>query len=122
MDNTKYTEPIITAFLECSKNVDIAEKTGLSTKTIQRYRNDPELQKIIFERRSQYVETAVNRLNEAMVKAVDTLLEIIENDEIKPLTRLKAIQIMLQSADNLEGMRYRLKSKADSIGYDKFSL
>lgn len=122
MDDTKYTEPIITAFLECSKNVDIAEKTGLSTKTIQRYRQDPELRRIIFERRSQYVETAVHHLNEAMTKAVDTLITIIENDEISPLTRLKAIQIMLESADCLEGMRYRLKKKAEDACYDNYTI
>lgn len=87
-----FSEDVIQAFLLNSRTKDIAEASGLSTKTVSRYKKDPELQKILDERRLEYVKGAVSKLQTVMGECVDKLMEIIRNDETAPQVKVNAIQ------------------------------
>lgn len=91
-----YSEDIIQAFLFNSKVKDIAEETGLSTKTIGRYKQDPELQSIINERRLEYVKNCVSKLQSVMGECVDKLLDIIRDEETAPQVKVNAIQTVFK--------------------------
>lgn len=88
-----YSEEVIQAFLMNTKTKDIAGATGLSTKTIARYKADPEFQKILSERRLEYVRGCVAKLQGALQECVDKLLEIIRAPDVAPQTKVNAIQV-----------------------------
>lgn len=90
----QYSETVIAAFLKNDKITDIMADTGLSRSTIQRYRDDPDLQQILADRRMEYVKAAVNKMQAFMTEGVETLQNIIRDSETSPQTRINAIQIM----------------------------
>lgn len=105
-------ENVIESFMSYAKIKDIAQATGLSEKTVSRYKDDPEFQKILSERKTEYVKAAVNKMQSVLIECVDTLMDIIRSEETKPQTKVNAIQIMFsqcrdwtQSADVLERLR-----------------
>ena len=115
----QYSETVINAFLKHDKIVDIMAATGLSRSTIQRYRDDPELQKLLVERKTEYIKAAVNKMQAFMSEGVDTLQKIIRDDETAPQIKINAIQIMFnqcktwtETADILE--RLKLLEDAES--------
>lgn len=115
----KYSETVINAFLKYDKIVDIMTDTGLSRSTIQRYRDDPELQQLLAERKTEYIKTAVNKMQLFLCEGVETLQKIIRDDEVAPQIKINAIQIMFnqcrswtETTDILE--RLKLLEDAES--------
>ena len=96
----QYSEKIINAFLENDKVVDIISVTGLSRSTIERYRADPELQRILSERKAAYVEAAVLKMQKTLAESADVLQRIIKNEEVSPQVRVNAIQVLFTQCRN----------------------
>ena len=91
----KYSDEVIDAFALYQKNEDIAKAINKSVRTVQLYKKDEELQKQVEERRTIYTKLAVNKLQNSMNIAIDGLIDIIQNKEIKPQIRVNAISCML---------------------------
>lgn len=89
-----YSEKIISAFLENDKITDIMSATGLSRSTIDRYGQDPELQRILSERKAAYVEAAVTKMQAALSESAEVLQRIIKNEDVSPQVRVNAIQVL----------------------------
>ena len=89
-----YSETIITAFLKYDKLADIAREIKVTPQTAAKYRDDPELQELLSERRMQFVKAAVAKMQGFMTEGVETLQNIIRDSETSPQTRVNAIQIM----------------------------
>ena len=90
----QYSETVINAFLKHDKIVDIMADTGLSRSTIQRYRDDPELQQLLTERKAEFIKAAVNKMQAFMSEGVEILQNIIRDNETSAQTKVNAIQIM----------------------------
>lgn len=90
----QYSETVINAFLKYDKITDIAVATKLSRSTIKRYRDDPELQQLLTERKNEFIKIAVNRMQAFMVEGVEVLEGIIRDNETSPQVKINAIQIM----------------------------
>ena len=90
----QYSEKIINAFLENDRISDIMEATKLSRSTIDRYRADPELQKILSDRKAAFVEAAVMKMQKALSEGADVLQRIIKNEDVSPQVRVNAIQVL----------------------------
>ena len=90
----KYSETVINAFLKHDKIVDIMADTGLSRSTIERYRDDPELQRLLTERKTEFIKVAVNRMQSFMAEGVEVLQNIIRDNGTSPQVKINAIQIM----------------------------
>ena len=90
----QYSETVLASFLKHDKIVDIMADTGLSRSTIQRYREDPEFQKLLTERKTEYVKAAVNKMQAFLVEGVEILQNIIRDNNTSPQTRINAVQIM----------------------------
>lgn len=108
----KYSETVINAFLKHDKIVDIMADTGLSRSTIQRYRDDPELQQLLTERKTEFIKAAVNKMQAFMSEGVEILQNIIRDNETSAQTKVNAIQIMFnqcktwtETADILERLK-----------------
>ena len=84
-------ERLIEAFLTLHTDKQIAEETGLTRRTISKYRKDVEFQKILTERRAEVVRGAVRKMQAGLNDAVETLQGIINNPECSPQTRVNAI-------------------------------
>lgn len=89
-----YSETVISAFLKYDKLADIAQVIGVTPQTAAKYRDDPELQELLSERRMQYVKAAVAKMQGFMTEGVETLQSIIRDRKTSPQTRVNAIQIM----------------------------
>ena len=101
----KYGENVIQAFLMYSKNQDIANAIGKSIRMVQNYKNDPELQKIVSERRIEYVKTSVSKMQCSMNHAVDVLNQIIDDPDTSSQTKVNAINILFnQCRDWTQGV------------------
>lgn len=95
-----YSEKIINAFLDNDKVIDIMAATGLSRSTIERYRADPELQKILSDRKAAFVEAAVLKMQKTLSESADVLQKIIKNEDISPQVRVNAIQVLFTQCRN----------------------
>ena len=91
----QYDERIISAFLTNYRMTDIVRETGLSKNTAYKYKRDPEFQKVIQERKTAILQTAVNRMSSYMVKNVETLQAIAEDPEVNPAVRVSAINTIM---------------------------
>lgn len=117
-----YSETVISAFLKYDKLTDIAGEIGITPQTAAKYRDDPDLQEILSDRRLQFVKAAVSKMQGFMTEGVETLQNIIRDNETSPQTRVNAIQIMFnqckvwtETTDILE----RLKALEDAENNEK---
>ena len=90
-----FTEDLIAAFLEYDKISDIMRVTGFSRNTVTRYRDDPQFQDILNQRRVQIIRRSVQKMQQSLANCVNVLNRIINNDDISPQIRVNAIQIMM---------------------------
>lgn len=89
----EYPEKIINAFLTEARAVDIRKSAGISNTKYYALKNDPDFQKIITERRTEIMKTAVKRMENNFVKNADALQEIIEDKNISPQVRINALRL-----------------------------
>lgn len=116
--DVKDSENVITAFLIHDKVADIAKATGLSQKTIQRYRADPDFQETLRKRKADIARSVVNRMQSHLLECTDTLIGIIRNEETSPQTRVNAIQVMFNQCSNLSQI-VDITERIDAIERDR---
>lgn len=96
----QYSETVLASFLKHDKIVDIMADTGLSRSTIQRYREDPEFQQLLTERKTEFIKAAVNKMQAFMSEGVEILQNIIRDERTSSQTRVNAVQIMFSQCRN----------------------
>ena len=109
----EYDERLVSAFLTNYKVVDIMKETGLSKKTIYKYKNDPDFQKIIHERKNTIIQFSVNKMQSNLTRNVDTLQAIIDDPDTAAQTKVNAIQIYLNQMRDFMTTAEILKQLAD---------
>ena len=87
----EYSETVIGAFLSHFRIRDIATASGLSERTVRRYKADPAFVAVLNERRAAIVGAAVDRMNESILKDTDVLQSIINDPAVNPAVRVTAI-------------------------------
>lgn len=91
----KYSELVITAFATYTSTTDLSNITGLSRSTIVKYKKDNYLQELADERRMQIIKESVYKMQSQLTKCVDTLIEIRDNEELNPQTRIYATNCLM---------------------------
>lgn len=86
----RFCETVVDAFLHCQTDQQIVKATGLSRRTVYRYRRDPELQRILQERRAAWVSDAAHRMQAGLCDAADALTSIIRDPETPRQVRVNA--------------------------------
>ena len=94
-----YSEKIIFAFATLSRTTDIARVTGLSRSTVIRMKREPELIKLVDERRQELVTGAVHQMQAELLKTVETLTEIRDDPNVSSQTRVSACNSILNHAE-----------------------
>lgn len=100
MAKRQYSENVISAFLEHDKIIDIMKATGLSRATVDRYRKDAELQRILTERKAMYIEAAVSQMQAGLTESVEVLRGIIKDKKVNPQARIYAISTLFTACRN----------------------
>lgn len=91
----EFPEPLIEAFLTEFRMTDIARKTGLSKTTVYKYKDDPDFQSVLTDRRSAMVSAAVDRMTQYMTEDVEILQSVIRDPDTSAQTKVNAIQVMM---------------------------
>ena len=84
----EYSETVIGAFLSHYKIKDIAEASGLSQRTVKRYKADPEFISVLNERRAAIIGAAVDRMTNSLWDDAGVLQEIIDNPSVNPADQI----------------------------------
>lgn len=84
-------ERLIEAFLTLHTDTQIAEETGLTRRTVSKYRHSEEFQKVLTERRTELLQDTVRKMQAGLNEAVETLQGIINDPDCSPQTRVNAI-------------------------------
>lgn len=90
----RYSEKVLAAFTKYEKTADLIRETGLSASTVNKYKNDPELRKIVTERRSEMVSAAVVAMQDYLCEGVEELLKIIRDPENSSQVKINALQLL----------------------------
>lgn len=91
----KYSEVVVSAFATFTKTSELMKATGLSKATIVRYKKDSHLIELAEERRLQVVQESVYKMQSELTKCVDTLVQIRDNTEVNPQTRVYACNCIM---------------------------
>lgn len=101
MANTKACsdEQIIAALLQHSTVKEAASAAGTTPRTIYDRMKNNEFQADYTRARAEIIRTALNAMNAKLTAAVDTIAEIMSNEEYAAADRLKAAQAIINNAE-----------------------
>ena len=108
----QYPEELITAFLTSCKPAEIMKLTGISKTKFYRLKRDKIFQKILTERRTELVKTAVLKMESYLNEDVEILQKIIRKEDISDQVRINGINLVMsqlatwkQTTDILERLQ-----------------
>ena len=91
-------EAIIAALLDHGTIRAAAEAVGLSERTIYDRMSDGEFQALYKSAKSDLVRGALLRINKHLERAIDTVAEIMEDEDNNAAVRLQAAQTIINNA------------------------
>ena len=107
-----YPESLITAFLTSYKPAEIMKLTGISKTTYYRLKRDPAFQRILTQRRSEIIRSAVLKMESYLNEDVEILQKIIRKEDISDQVRINGINLLMsqlatwkQTTDILERLQ-----------------
>lgn len=101
-NNAISDEQIIAALLNRGTIRDAAAAVGLSERAIYDRMNNDDFQTLYKAARNDILRTAVFYLNKQLQAAIDTMTEIMTDQETSAATRLQAAQAILNHAGKYE--------------------
>lgn len=104
-------EQIISALLTHGTTKAAAEACKISTRTVYQRMQDADFRALYSAAKSDVLRQAVNALNNELVEAVNTVIEIMHDTDANPAIRLQAAQTVLNNA-----VRYSERLNADETG------
>ncbi len=93
----KNDEKILVALLACGNVAETERITGVSRSTIHKRLLDTEFKAEYDRRRQMVLSEACNTLQATLIKAVNTVKEIAEDENTAPQIRLNACGMLLQN-------------------------
>jgi transposase-like protein len=115
---TQKQEKAICALLMERTIQDAAKRVGVTDGTLRRWMTDENFKADYARARADVTGQAIARVQSASTKAVDTLLEIMEDREKPASTRVTAAKCLLEmaiKATELENIEARLTALEDQI-------
>lgn len=111
-------EVIVAALIQNKTVAEAAEAAGISTRTLYDRMKTSEFQGLYTAARTEIYRAAVMNLSEKMTAAVDTVAEIMQDEDVNPAVRLQAAQTILNNAskcaDRLTVEEQRTKNMLDT--------
>lgn len=91
----EYPESLITAFLTSYKPAEIMKLTGISKTKYYRLKRDPDFQKILTERRTELVKSAVMKMESYLTEDVEILQSIIRKGDTTDQVKINGINLLM---------------------------
>ena len=91
----EYPESLITAFLTSFKPAEIMKVTGISKSKYYRLKKDRDFQKILTERRTELVKSAVMKMESYLNEDVEILQSIIRKDDTSDQVKINGINLLM---------------------------
>lgn len=88
---------------------EITKKTGMSSSTINRMKADPNCRKKLSEAIDVIFHSGLSKLSLGVEIAINKLIEIIESEETPDRTKLRAIEVLLNSSINFSRHEYEVR-------------
>ena len=119
-------EHIVAALLTNGTIKQAAESVGLSERTIYERMNGGEFQALYKAAKADLIRGAVFSLNGKLQEAINTVADIMANDENNPAVRLQAAQTILNTAgkfmQRLQDSENDTARQVDSNRFNFFNL
>ena len=109
-------EEIIAALLSAGSVKAAATAAGIPVRTLYDRMNNAEFQTLYRSARAEVLRAAVHNLNGHIQEAVNTIAEVMNNEEINAATRLQAAQTILNTAEKYSK---RLQAEESGIKYEQ---
>lgn len=117
-------EQLVSALIASGTIKAAAESLGISERTIYERMRDKDFKECYLAARSEIVRQAVQRFNDKLISAVDTIAAIMENEENNAAVRLQAAQTILNNAgkfiDRMHEEDQRIENAKPSLIGDWF--
>ncbi len=114
-------EEIVSALISCATLRDTAEKVGMSERGLRDRMQDRDFKAVYLDAKAALIRRTVIEMNSRLGTALDTITSIMQNDTVRPETRLLAADKLLQYAD-----RYAKRLSTDehtaSLANDTFHI
>lgn len=91
-------EELIAALISTGTIKAAAQAAGIGERTLYARMKSGEFQALYKAAKADTIRTAVNALNGRIQAAIDTIVEIMEAQDVNPATRLQAAQTILNHA------------------------
>ena len=91
----EYPESLITAFLTSYKPAEIMKLTGISKTTYYRLKRDPAFQRILTQRRSEIIRSAVLKMESYLTEDVEILQSIIRKADTSDQVKINGINLLM---------------------------
>lgn len=111
-EKTISDEKIIAALLHHGTLRATAAAVGISERTLYDRMNSGDFQALYKAAKADLIRTAVFNINKQLQAAIDTTIEIMQDKDNKPATRLQAAQTILTNAGKFA---QRLQTDENSV-------
>ena len=91
----EYPESLITAFLTSYKPAEIMKLTGISKTKYYRLKRDPDFQRILTQRRSEIIRSAVLKMESYLTEDVEILQSIIRKEDTSDQVKINGINLLM---------------------------
>ena len=91
----EYPESLITAFLTSFKANEIMKVTGISKTKYYRLKRDPDFQRILTQRRSEIIKSAVLKMESYLTEDVEILQSIIRKEDTSDQVKINGINLLM---------------------------
>ena len=109
-------EEIIAALLSAGSVKAAATAAGLPVRTLYDRMNSTEFQNLYRSARAEVLRAAVHNLNEHVQGAINTIADVMSNEDNNAAVRLQAAQTILTQAEKFSK---RLQAEESGIKYDQ---
>lgn len=119
-------EVIVAALLQHKTVAEAAQAAGISTRTLYDRMQTDEFQGLYTAARTEVYRHAVAHLSEKLTAAIDTVADIMQDEDVNPAVRLQAAQTIINNAnkcnDRLTAEEQRTKNMLQTNRWDNWRL
>lgn len=113
-------ETIISALLTSSTNREAAEKLGISETGLYKRLREKSFCQLYNEVNVQIMARTADSVRAKMLSALETVFQIMNNEQLPPQTRLNAANSILRNCANIIQLSNQAQSRAETADIFEF--
>ena len=113
-------EAIVSALLTCGTNKEAAEKLGISEAGLYKRLRQKSFCQLYNEINVQIMARTADSVRAKMLSALETVYQIMNDEELPPQTRLNAANSILRNCANIIQLSNQAQSRAETADIFEF--